>query len=399
MTRRSVFEIASASKAFTALAVLLLERDGKLSLADPVTKFIPEVPEYGQTITIRHLLAHTSGLRDAPALLVLSGRTYNDTTEWPELMALISRQRELNFQPGHDVSYSNTGYLLAAQIVRQASGKTLRQFADERIFGPLGMKDTHYIDDRSELIPRRASGYSPEEGGFKNNNSGAVDMTGAAGVHSTLEDMKRWDTAFFDTASKLAPLITRMQKVVPLDNGRPAQPKSIPVKFGLGMMRELWGERTVVVQAGVWAGYRSGIYRIPDERFSIICLCNRSDADTASLARQVAEIFYPDTKPETRAPAKQKDAEKTPQPAIRMEDLRAVEGLYRSDELDATYHLSVRDGKLHAVVGHVDLTLSPESKDRFRSGPIVFTSTPTGLIVAIEDPFSSTRNLRLSRVR
>ena len=399
LTRRSVFEIASASKTFTALAVLLLERDGKLSLDDSIAKFVPGLPEYGRRITIRHLLGHTSGLRDAPTLLALTGRTYDDTTDWPELLAPISRQKELNFQPGQDAAYSNTGYLLAAQIVRQASGKSLRQFADERIFGPLGMKDTHYIDDRRELIPRRASGYSPEgEGRFSNNNSGAVDMTGAAGVHTTLEDMERWETAFFDTESSLAPLIAHMQRAATLDNGQPAAMKGIPVEFGLGLWRERWGNRQIVEQSGIWGGYRSGIYRIPDERFSVICLCNRSDPDPERITRQVAEVCYPVVKEEPRAPAKPSDAAKTTEPAVRMEELRALEGNYRSEELDAVYRLTVRDGKLHAEAGHIDWPLTPESKDRFRDGQIVFTTTPQGLILELENPLFAIHHLHLSRV-
>ena len=399
LTRRSELEIASASKPFTALAVLLLERDGKLSLDDPVAKFIPRLPDYSRRIKIRHLLGHSSGLRDAPTLLVLAGRTYDDTTDWPELLALISRQKELNSQPGQAAAYSNTGYLLAAQIVRQASGKSLRQFADERIFGPLGMKDTHYIDDRRELIARRASGYSPEgEGRFSNNNSGAVDMTGAAGVHTTLEDMERWETAFFDTESSLAPLIARMQQVATLDNGQPAAPKDIPLEFGLGLWRERWGNRQIVEQSGIWGGYRSGIYRIPEERFSVICLCNRSDPDPEHITRQVAEIFYPDVKEEPRAPAKPSDAAKTAEPTIGMEELRALEGNYRCDELDAVYRLTLRDGKLHAEVGHIDWPLTPESKGRLRNGQVVFTKTPQGLILDLENPLFAIHNLQMSRV-
>jgi CubicO group peptidase (beta-lactamase class C family) len=399
LTRHSVFEIASASKTFTALAVLLLEQDGKLSLNDPVTKYIPGLPDYARTITIRHLLGHTSGLRDAAILLMLAGRTYDDTTEWPELLALISRQKELNFQPGQDAMYSNTGYLLAAQIVRKSSGRTLRQFADEHIFGPLGMKDTHYIDNRWELIPGRASGYSPEEHGrFSNNNSGAVDMTGAAGVHTTLEDLERWETVFFDAKSNLAPLIARMQQAATLDDGQPAAPKDIPIEFGLGLWREQWGKRTIVEQSGIWGGYRSGIYRIPDERFSAICLCNRSDPDPERLTRQVAEIFYPDVREEPHAPSKPSDAAKTPEPVIGTKELKRLEGSYRCDELNATYHLTVRDGKLHAEVGHIDLTLSPESKTRFRGGPLVLTTTKAGLQIDVDNPLFAIHNLHLTRV-
>jgi hypothetical protein len=189
-----------------------------------------------------------------------------------------------------------------------------------------------------------------------------------------------------------------MQQAATLDNGQPAAPKDIPVEFGLGLWRLRWGNRTIVEQSGTWGGYRSGIYRVSDEHFSVICLCNRSDPDPEHISRQVAEIFYPGVREEPRAPAKPSDGARTAEPAIPMEELKALEGSYRCDELDATYHLTVRDGKLHAEVGRLDLMLSPESTTRFRSGPFVLTTTPTGLQIDVDNPLFAIHNLHLSRV-
>ncbi len=398
LSPRSAFEIASASKTFTALAVLIAERDGKLSLDDPVKKYIPELPDYGRPMSIRHILSHTAGLRDVVSLMVLAGRTHDDITNWPEMLAMIARQKKLNFVPGEEILYTNTGYLLAAHIIQQVTGRTLRQYADERIFGPLGMKNTHFVDDRWTTVPRRATGYSPQEGGFRASYYAAFEMTGAAGVHTTLEDMIRWDAAFFDPESKLKPLFDRMMKPVLLDNGNPAEAKlgDSPVQFGLGFLRERWGNRTVVEQAGGWAGYRSGVFRIVEDRFSVICFCNRADAYPEALGRSVVEMFYPDIKPEPEKPATAKPAAPV---QIPKERLMALEGNFLCDELDAVYRLTVRDGKLHAIVGHVDLELTPESATRFRAGPFLFSVTVDGFRLDLSQPPWVVRELELRRIR
>ena len=167
LTTSSVFHVASVSKQFTAAAVVLLAQQKKLSLDDPVRKYIPELPDFGQSITIRHLIHHTSGLRDQWALLGLAGSRYSmDRIADIDVLDLVSRQKDLNFRTGEKYLYSNTGYTLLAVIVARVSGKSFREFTDENIFRPLGMKDTHFRDDFSEIVKNQAYGYQPSKGRY-----------------------------------------------------------------------------------------------------------------------------------------------------------------------------------------------------------------------------------------
>ena len=162
ITPASIFHVASISKQFTAMSILLLARDGKLSLDDDIRKYLPEVPDYGTRITIRHLLMHTSGLRDQWDLLALArGRFEENRITEADVLDIVSRQKALNFAPGTEYLYSNTGYTLAGTIVRRVSGKSLREFADERIFKPLGMAHTHFHDDYTMVVKGRTFAYSP----------------------------------------------------------------------------------------------------------------------------------------------------------------------------------------------------------------------------------------------
>ena len=170
---RAPVRIGSTSKQFTAAAIALLAQEGKLSLDDDIRTHLPDMPAYGQPVTIRHLLLHTSGLRDYLGLMALAGWRFDDVSTDQDALDLILRQRELNFAPGSEYLYSNTGYFLLSAIVKRASGRSLREFAQERIFGPLGMKDTHFHDDHTQIVPRRATGYSPGKGG-----GFVIDMSG-----------------------------------------------------------------------------------------------------------------------------------------------------------------------------------------------------------------------------
>ena len=165
LTTRSVFVMGSISKQFTAASVVLAAEQGYLSLDDDVRKYIPELPVYGQTITLRQMLHHTSGLRDLENLFDFSGRNQQDIHPLAELIDLITRQKELNFHSGEEYLYSNTNYVLLAEVVHRATGKPLSRFAEENIFKPLGMKQTRFYDDHSIVVPGRVAAYDPADGG------------------------------------------------------------------------------------------------------------------------------------------------------------------------------------------------------------------------------------------
>src|SRR5512138_1561303 len=197
ITPASIFHVASISKQFTAMSILLLARDGKLSLDDDIRKYLPEVPDYGTRIMIRHLLTHTSGLRDQWDLLALArGRFEEDRITEADVLDIVSRQKALNFTPGTEYLYSNTGYTLAGTIVRRVSGKSLRDFAEERVFKPLGMTHTHFHDDFSMLVKGRAFAYAPREGGQWRFSIPNFDTYGATSLYTTVGDLLRWQENF-----------------------------------------------------------------------------------------------------------------------------------------------------------------------------------------------------------
>src|SRR5262245_1365974 len=196
----SIFHAASVSKQFTATAIMLLAHDGKLSVDDNIRKYLPEIPDYGTTITIRHLLTHTSGLRDQWELLAFArGRFEEDRITEADVLDIVSRQAALNFKPGAEYLYSNTGFTLLGVIVRRVSGKSLRDFADERIFKPLGMTSTHFHDDYTMVVPGRTSAYAPRGGSAPATGAARwrvsipnYDTYGATSLIPTVGEMVRW---------------------------------------------------------------------------------------------------------------------------------------------------------------------------------------------------------------
>src|SRR5688572_16119862 len=206
ITPGSIFHVASISKQFAAMSMVLLARDGKLSLDDDVRKHIPEVPDFGRRITIRHLIHHTSGLRDQWSLLSMSGWRADDPKSEADILWLVSRQRALNFDPGAEHLYSNTGFTLLGTIVKRVTGKSLREFTTERIFAPLGMTSTHFHDDHTMIVPGRTSAYNPRQGAGRGGASIGVDNyaisipvfdnAGATSLFTTVQDMAKWERNF-----------------------------------------------------------------------------------------------------------------------------------------------------------------------------------------------------------
>ncbi len=296
ITPGSVFHVASVSKQFAAFSILLLEREGKLRLDDDIRTHVPEVPDFGERITIRHLIHHTSGLRDQWSLLSLGGWRGDDPKSEADILWLVGRQQALNFAPGAEHLYSNTGYTLLGTLVHRVTGQTLRQFTTERIFTPLGMTHTHFHDDHTMLVPGRTSAYVPQGGGRGGAAGGApayaisipvFDNAGATSLFTTVEDLAKWDRNFLTPTVGDAQLIAAMHTRGRLNSG-----DSIPYAFALthGQFR---GLRTVG-HGGADAGYRADYLRFPDQRMAFAVLCNVGTANPGQLARDVAAIVLAD---------------------------------------------------------------------------------------------------------
>ena len=282
ITPATVFPAASLSKQFTALAVCLLAADGKLSLDDDVRRYMPESRTM-VTITLRHLLHHTSGLHDATELGGYAGWRPGDLVTDRDYFGFAVRQKTLDFKPGDRHVYGNTNYVLAAQVVRKVSGQSLRAFCDDRVFKPLGMKDTHFHDDHDEVVKNRASAYAWRDGRLRI----AVpqfDTVGSSGLFTTADDLVRWDRNFDDRKvgkSVLDQMITPGK----LNSGEPVR-YGRDLSYGLGLVVGRYRGLSTVSHSGADRGYRAEYLRFPDQRFSVIVLGNLESLQPYTLARR-----------------------------------------------------------------------------------------------------------------
>jgi CubicO group peptidase (beta-lactamase class C family) len=323
ITPATVFHVASVSKQFTAFAIHLLAHDGKLSLDDDIRKHLPELHDFGKTITIRHLIHHTSGIRDQWDMLFMAGWRPDDVITEQDILDMVWRQKELNFAPGEEHLYSNSGYTLLGVIVKRVSGKSLREFADERMFKPLGMQHTHFHDDYSFLVKNRANSYGPQpSGGRYRYVALSYSNVGATSLFTTVGDLARWDENFYTGAVGGKELIAQMQVKGKLNNGQ-----EIPYASGIST-REYRGLR-VVEHSGGDAAFRSHFMRFPEQHFSAIVLCNAGDAPTTRLAQQVADIYLKaELKPAPESSTTSADAAKPVEVKIDPKLLDAYVGEY-----------------------------------------------------------------------
>jgi CubicO group peptidase (beta-lactamase class C family) len=287
ITPSSVFYIGSVSKQFVTFSILLLEEQGKLDLDDRIQKFLPDFPEYESPLTIRHFIHHTSGVRDYLTLMYLKGRNYLDDMNPEEVYELIRRQKELNFSPGEKYLYSNSCYFMLAMIVEKASGQTLKNFAQQHIFEPLGMKSTIFYDDNTDLIKNRVFSYRPteDEGDFDNLIM-RFDLVGSGGVYSNIEDLFLWDQNFYQNKlGKGGQAIIEKMHIEGLLNSGESSGYAFALNNG-----NYKGLKTVS-HGGSLAGYRAQLMRFPDQHFSVIILANRGDANPTAMSYQVADIL------------------------------------------------------------------------------------------------------------
>jgi CubicO group peptidase (beta-lactamase class C family) len=386
ISSKTVFDIGSTSKQFTAASIVLLAEQGKLSLDDTVRKFVPELPDYGKPITIRHLLHHTSGIRDYLTLMSLAGTDFDGVTTDDDALRLIVRQKALNFAPGDEHLYSNSGYFLLSVIVKRASGKSLRQFAEENIFAPLGMKHTHFHDDHTIIVRNRATAYAPQpSGGFRIAMSG-FEQTGDRAVMTTIEDLLLWDQNFYQPKVGSKEMINRMLVPGTLNSGE-------KLTYALGLMVDDYKGLRLVSHGGSWAGYRAELIRFPEQKFSVVCLCNLATTNPSQLARQVADLYLADLlvakviTPTTTA---------NPEPvALSEAEMKARVGLFRSTTTGTLRRIVHMNNKLRLDQFGPSAELMPLAKDRFRvvgpssqieivfddsqrSGPLRFTLSREG---------------------
>lgn len=282
-TAATIFEAGSVSKQFTAAAVLLLARDGKLSLDDPARKYLPELPDYGKRLTIRHMLTHTSGLRDWGTVAGIGGwpRTTRVYTH-ANVLEIASRQRSLNFEPGTNWSYSNTGYNLAAIIVSRVSGQPFAEFCRTRLFEPLGLTHTSWRDDFTRIVKGRALAYMEAKDGF-HLEMPFENAHGNGGLLTTVGDLLKWNEHFDRPASEDASLVRSQQEPAHVASGQ-------ELDYALGLYVDRYKGLREVSHSGATAGYRAFLARYPDRRLSVAVLCNGSTGAAERYAHAVADL-------------------------------------------------------------------------------------------------------------
>ncbi|HTE46860.1 MAG TPA: serine hydrolase domain-containing protein [Gemmatimonadaceae bacterium] len=356
ITPETRFYLASISKQFTAMSIVLLEQQHRLSLDDSIQKWVPEVPSFGTTITLRHLLHHTSGLRDYFTLLAVQGWPSDGLLTEEQFLSLVGRQKSLNFTPGNEFLYSNTGYVLLSIVVKRASGQSLRDFAAERIFKPLGMTHTEFRDNHTALIPNRAQGYEPTAGTFRVSEP-EFDVVGDGGAYSTIDDLAKWDANFRTPIVGGQEAIALLQEPGQLNDGQEIQ---YALALTIGRFR---GVKTYS-HSGSYAGYRSTLLRLPEKGESVITLCNTASA-SPTLADQVGSVLVGLSAQATTAATIDLSTNlwsaggaQAPYDSIgarrRNAELVHVAGNYYSDELELPVTLAAREGVLVLQRPHAD---------------------------------------------
>ncbi|HEX4960060.1 MAG TPA: serine hydrolase domain-containing protein [Thermoanaerobaculia bacterium] len=353
--RQTVFDIGSTSKQFTAASILLLAQDGKLSLDDDVHKFLPELPDYGTPVTLRHLLHHTSGMRDYINVMGMGGINVEDWTTDDDALAAIVRQKTLDFKPGSEHSYSNSGYFLLSQVIKRVSGKTLRELAQERIFTPLGMTNTRILDDHTAIVPHRASSYAPLPTGGFGVQASNWEQTGDGGVQTTVEDLAKWDRNFYQPKVGGAWLIEQLQTKGTLNDGE-------TIDYARGLFVGIYRGLRRVSHGGAWAGYRADLVRFPDQKLSVITLCNLASTNPTALAQRVADLYLADKLGPLPAPP---SAPASPPAGGAIDTARYV-GLYWSPAGGFVRRIYAKDGKLFYFRSQEsESELAPLDGDRF----------------------------------
>ncbi len=357
ITPQTVFYSGSVSKQFTAAAIALLSLRGELELDRPVRDYIPEMPAYAehQDPTVRQLIHHTSGLPDLYSLLSLYDMDLEEVLPFEEMVEVITGQSHLNFEPGSEYLYSNSGYTLLAELVERVSGQTLREYTTEHLFEPLGMNNTHFHDDRHHQINNQALSYQPNDnGGFEKSYLANFEGVGPGGLYTTVEDMLKWNQQLTENQLPNAEGFNElMHRRGVLSTG-----DTLDYAFALNI-DEYKGEKKVD-HSGTFMGFKAHYLRLPDQEYGSTILCNVGSADPSALNKELADLFWSD------------QFEKW---------LSQYQGAYYSEALDLEYNLQIKGANLH-----LDRKTSPSGKllhagdNTFRTGSweIKFQETEQG---------------------
>ena len=367
-TTSTISESGSVAKQFTAAALVLLAQDGVLTLEDDIAKWIPEVKGFGKTITIRHLLSHTSGLPDRYTLHEVLGRPAGEV-DHPnaEVMRMVARLRELNFDPGEDYEYSNTGYVVAATLAERASGKSLQAFTQERIFRPLGMESTRWREDHRVVVPGRASAYSGTLATGYRNDHPFTRVFGSGGLLTTVSDFLKWEAALQAGAGPWGAVRDSLERTMRLNEGT-------GISYALGVSVSQWRGIPIVTHTGSTGGYRAALVRFPTQQVAVALLCNLGSINPGAIAQRVAALALG-----SALGAAETDPAAVPVDAA---DLAKLAGAYHSPRTEQVMVLrAVGNALVDSTGGNATLIPLGQGRFQYRGSRRVLTVTPAGLRV------------------
>jgi CubicO group peptidase (beta-lactamase class C family) len=354
---KTIFHVASLSKQFTAFAIALLVDQKKISLDDDIRKYLPELHDFGTKISVRHLVHHTSGLRDQWNLLALAGWRLDDVITKNQVLRLISHQDELNFKPGDEFSYCNTGYTLMGEIVSRVTGKSFADWCGENIFKPLGMERTLFYDDHEKIVKDRAYSYNDSPQGLKKSVLSYANA-GATSLFTTAEDLTKWSDNFYEMKVGNKAVMKQMEERGILNKG-----DTISYAFGQDISKYK-GVKTVGHSGGD-AGYRTFLLRFPEQRYSIAVLSNLGSFNPASLAYKIADIYLKKYLPGDPKPSEEKSPASSSAIKLKESVLKLYEGQYQlNSEMIVAVKLDA--GKLTAqATGQPVIPLTATSETEF----------------------------------
>ncbi len=369
ITPKTIFHVASVSKQFTTFAIYLLEKEGKISLADNVQKYIPEVPDFGKPITIQHLCSHTSGLKDQWGLLTLAGWRLDDVITTEQILKLVSKQKELNFTPGTQFQYSNTGFTLLAEIVERASGMSFPEYVNKKIFQPLGMTNSQFYDDHEKIVKNRAYSYANEDGIYKKRKLNYSNV-GATSLFTTVEDLAKWARNFEEPTVGDQELIKRYNEGTVLESGEPAILAVLngeTIYHAKGQFFRRYKGLMLYNHTGGDAGFRAYLARFPEKEFSVITLSNEASFDRLGNGLTIAEFYLKDDLKQRKEQVPKKEKSKIEKEENFNTNLSEFEGEYFSPELTTSYQIEQKNGQLimsHRRLSDVELIRIGENKFR-----------------------------------
>jgi CubicO group peptidase (beta-lactamase class C family) len=361
-TPQTPSRIGSISKQFVGMCIAILAEQGKLSLDENIRKYFPDWPEYNGQITLKHLLYHTSGVREYLTLVELMGKPEGSGYVYTpkELVRTLARQKELNFKPGEMYSYSNSGYFLLSEIVSRVCGEKTSTFAKKYLFDPLGMTNSHFHDDPNKIVKNRAYGYSPKKGDGFRIDIVRLKVIGDLGVFTTIEDFLKWDQNFYKNklGKGTQELINSMLTKGKLNNGE-------ELTYGFGLRIDNYRGLKTISHGGSAVGYQAQFMQFPSQKFSVVILSNLSNFPTGRIARQIADLYLADLFKEPPSP-RERRSRKIPEPiSLPVSQLKEYVGKYYSEELDFTYTFKVENSSLILELRETLYTLSPYAVDSF----------------------------------